>query len=161
MFTEKRQRASGWMDGLLALFRQGRFSSLLGRYINQAAALRVYNPRISSVVFAAVLRSRFCLWVREREREIGDSGRWNLWYKSFQLIFLILWDHFFEIFLASFSGKKKSDPTFCRVGWESETERQRQRGLYVWQSRWCWRAVSRWILLSILRELFLLFSESL
>jgi hypothetical protein len=107
------------------------------------------------------LRSRFCLWVREREREIGDSGRWNLWYKSFQLIFLILWDHFFEIFLASFSGKKKSDPTFCRVGWESETERQRQRGLYVWQSRWCWRAVSRWILLSILRELFLLFSESL
>jgi hypothetical protein len=66
---------------------------------------------------------------------------------------------FFWNFFASFSGKKSRIQHFVGlVG--GETERERVRGLYIWQSRWCWRAVSRWILLSILRELFLLFSES-
>jgi hypothetical protein len=58
------ERPDEWM--IISIFRQGRFSSLLGGYINQTAAPWVYNPRISFVAFAAVLRSRF---VSERERE--------------------------------------------------------------------------------------------
>ncbi len=54
-------RMNGW---LLAFFVKEGFHPFWG-YINQTAAQWVYNPRISSVVFAAVLRSRF---VSERER---------------------------------------------------------------------------------------------
>jgi len=131
-------------------------------YINQAAAPWVYNPRISSLVFAAVLRSRFVSeWEREKERsetaaaEIFDTRAFSLYFWFFEIIFL-------KFFWPVSREKKSRIPHFVGLfGKVRERQRQRQRGLYVWQSRWCWRAVSRWILLSILRELFLLFSESL
>jgi len=116
---------------------------------------------------AYIIRAFACLLCRclrllslscsERERErlktaaAESLANFQLQYKAQITLFPNL--KFLNCFLNSFVA-------------EEDSGKQRKKNpsgvLYVWQSsRWCWRAVSQWILLSIPLELFLLFSQSL
>jgi hypothetical protein len=115
----------------------------------------VYNPRIClSPLPLSSLALMF--WERERKREIEDSGHWKL-LANFQLQY--------KAQITFFPNLKFSNYFLNSFVAEEDSGKQRKKNpsgvLYVWQSsRWCWRAVSQWILLSIPLELFLLFSQS-
>jgi hypothetical protein len=120
---------------------------------NAGAIDSVYNPRIclSPLPLSSLA---LVFWERERERlktaAAESLANFQLQYKAQITFFPNL--KFLNYFLNSSVAKEDS----------GKQRKENPSGvLYVWQSsRWCWRAVNQWILLSIPLELFLLFSQS-